>query len=233
MILVDKEIWTGCTNKSVRVFDLKAQCIATMVEHSNDVKSVLLVNNQVWSGSMDETIVIFDKDTKQKINRITPKIGPIGCLQVYSQDNQKFICAGGHSRIIRYNASTLEVLDNIDIHKSIVRAMVLVGNELWTCALFDKVIGVIDLKTGKVLQLIEGNNSRIISLLAVEDNVWSCSWDSEIIVFDTKTHTILTRFSKCHTDAITDMNVIVKDRVKYVWSGSASQDGSICIFKTA
>jgi len=110
--------------------------------------------------------------------------------------------------------------------------MVLVGTELWTCALFDKVIGVVDLKTGKVLQLLEGHNSRVIGLLSVENNVWSCSWDSEIIVYDSKAHTILTRFSKCHTDAITDMNVIVKDRVQYIWSGSASQDGSICIFKT-
>jgi len=91
MVLVDKEVWTGCTNKTVRVFDLKAQCTATMVEHNNDVKSILLVDNQVWTGSMDETIAIFDKYTKQKTNIITPKIGPIGCLRNYSQDNQKFL----------------------------------------------------------------------------------------------------------------------------------------------
>jgi len=181
---------------------------------------------------MDETVRIFDKDTKHKVNTLTPKIGVIGCLRAYTLENQKFVCVGGYSHVARYNAATQQLLDSIEVHKSMLGGMAPVGTELWTCALFDKMIGVIDLKSGKVVKMIDGHNSRVIGVLCVGNNVWSCSWDSEIIVFDSKAQTIVARFAKCHTDAITDMNVIIKDRLKYIWRGCSSQDGSICIFKT-
>jgi WD40 repeat protein len=69
-----------------------------------------------------------------------------------------------------------------------VHGMAKIGDTVWTCS-SDKSIKIWS-ESGRLIKTLEGHSGRVFSLIPIgEAHVWSCSWDTTLIIWNAKVST--------------------------------------------
>jgi len=192
----------------------------------------MIKKTHVYTGSVDGVLCIWDVmllSIKQKI-KIEDPIRSI----VISSDR---LWIGGDLNIHLIDLMLNLEITSVKAHDRRINAVVFAINtgELWSCS-DDGTIGVWkemlveDKSTITLVRRLDCKVDKIHSFCFTLDNRYILSGCYQhIFVWDVKTFSCTQQLIKVHTDVVTTLQAI--DNF-YIWSGSASNDGSINILET-
>jgi len=237
------EVWLACGDNKIRVYsskgDFQPTKLITVSATNVSITGLATCQDIVWACTVEGFIFLIDKNKRMEVKKIFTPVGSISSIQRVTNKatGKEIIWIGSSLGVVsRYDSQSYVLLDRTEAHKGIVHCVLHAGDKVWTSS-SDSLICIFNAESGKLEKKLEGHMGRVFSLVSVGDYVWSCSFDKQIYLWHKQTYQCHFMVVDKHTDSIRclavvrkDPNDIKNDRNIQVWSGSASNDGSICIF---
>jgi len=249
MSVIDLEVWMYAKAKvgnstvyQVRSLSLDLSESKPIYQQKDMISCILEVFDKVWISGVDGVIRVFDKTKKKHIENIKVN-SAVSCLQLIQfYQHGVFVSAvvwvACEGVIYRYNVADGKCIgQEPSHHRGLIINLAVSLDKIWSCSNSDKVIGIFDAVSGKFETMVEGHDSKVTYVSRFGKYVWSASWDGTIYLWNpTKNakgqyYTIMI-LPDIHQDAITILYEVRKEDNKIeIWSGSLSNDATICVFK--
>ncbi|KAF2073710.1 hypothetical protein CYY_004969 [Polysphondylium violaceum] len=189
---------------------------------------------RIWAGT-EQKITIFSANNLEVVQTIdVPGQFLVSLTEIFGDSNQ--VWAGATNGVIyvfdKTSGTEIKQLRTparrnitcLTFHRYNDAGKVWAGSE-------DKLIFVIDPASHEIVQTISHPDLLLInSLKSISNSVWSCSRDSSIRIWDSKSLSLIGSLDEFHTDAVTDA-VLTWNSRKLRWElWSASFDKTVCIW---
>jgi WD40 repeat protein len=222
-LVLDGNMAYSCAkDKTIRQWDVNTGvCLKKLEGHTDAVLGLATMDNLVVSSSADGTIRIWDDRSENSIKTLRGHTDEILAIDI---DEDTLISAGKDGLIKVWDLKNLTHVKDIPIpYKSWVWGLALQNNKA-VASSDDGTYRIIDIKTGELIQALEGHSSATYRVVADEDIIVTASWDNTVRVWDFDTGN-LRQILKGHTyspysPAITDDKKIVtggSDSTMRVW----------------
>lgn len=176
------KLYSGSTDKTVRVWDCQSGQCAGVVNLSGEVGCVLSEGPWVFVG-LTNLVKAWNAQTSADLN-LTGPVGQVYALVV----GNDMLFAGTENGILvwKYNVATncFEPAASLNGHTRHVVTLVVGANRLYSGSI-DSTISVWSLETLQCQQVLTGHNSVVMSVLCWDQFLLSCSLDKTVKVWVT------------------------------------------------
>ncbi|KAI9323627.1 WD40-repeat-containing domain protein [Dichotomocladium elegans] len=175
-------LWTGSWDKTIKKWDtVTGECLATLVGHTDFVKSLVLVGKWLYSGSSDMQIRQWDTETLACTAVLKNHSRGIESLAV--DQSGKYLYAASSDRCVtRWDISTGKCIAKYEDHDTSVYCVRVYDDEMWTASA-DKTVRRWNVETGTVDTVLT-HPDRVKSVLVVGPYVVTGASDDNIRVWD-------------------------------------------------
>eukprot|EP01102_Stenamoeba_stenopodia_P004585 TRINITY_DN1488_c0_g1_i1.p1 TRINITY_DN1488_c0_g1~~TRINITY_DN1488_c0_g1_i1.p1 ORF type:complete len:977 (+),score=147.61 TRINITY_DN1488_c0_g1_i1:215-2932(+) len=218
------QVWIGDSNGNLVSFSERGEFISMFECHDKGITSFLMTKDYIWTSSFDGSIRVWNLDNFHLEKEIKPiNVGAMikvsGSIWVGTYELEVWIVKKKNYKVgKKFNMS------QSGIAVSTITSMLYKKPYVWIGT--NSVIFRVDYKTEKVVDILVAHTKYIHKMIDVGNEVWSCSSDTKICVWDQKT-------GQCkqvlggHSGRVFDL-VVEKSQNPTVWS--SSWDSSIFIW---
>jgi len=187
LVLYDRLLFSGSADKTIKVWSLDSfDCIATLEGHRKEVTALWRTDSLLFSGSMDDCVRVWK--LKEPFDFV---------VSLQASDNINGVCVAGNTVFAAANKTVCAwhisgdgsdpthygEMKELEGHKKSIKAMSAAGNYVFTGG-NDKTIRVWDAKTLESKYVIDEHDGWIRHLSVFEKQLYSCSYDSSLKVWD-------------------------------------------------
>eukprot|EP01104_Vermistella_antarctica_P011008 TRINITY_DN300_c0_g1_i1.p1 TRINITY_DN300_c0_g1~~TRINITY_DN300_c0_g1_i1.p1 ORF type:complete len:2319 (-),score=629.17 TRINITY_DN300_c0_g1_i1:43-6999(-) len=179
-VIPGKEVWSGCFDGTIGVWDVKARKIShSMQAHTGRVNSLVVVGSTVWSAGDDKQVRIW---RAKKRNLFTELLctGPVLCLFAFED---RVYGGTANGALFVWETEELLLEGEIELRRPIT-SMFVDDSHIWLGT--DGHIFVLNRHNLETLFSWEAHQRPIKAMVAVNDFVWTCSDDQCICVWSKK-----------------------------------------------
>jgi RhoGAP domain len=221
-------VWVAC-EKAVHIISLADLAVAKVISDRGGGSCITHVNTEMWLNSMTENHISAFHASKQEFFRQLPGheegVGPMRLL-----DDGKVWGATLKSTVIVIDIRTGQILAQAKgIHHRKVTTMCRVGEHVCIGG-EDGVLSFFNAESMKYERKLEAHDGNVKNVVAWEGDLWSCSWDMAIRVWDTTSLRLKHEFIGKHSDGVSGL-VFLQDPAKEWWMWSSSFDRCIMLYK--
>eukprot|EP00727_Mastigamoeba_balamuthi_P001628 m51a1_g11462 putative leucine-rich repeat-containing protein (1131) ;mRNA; f:7713-12153 len=229
MAVVNKSVWIGAEDQRLRVFDLyNPQLSRELIGHTcGPILGVEAVGaKHVWSIGTDQKICVWDVKAGKLFKTIYAATY-MTCLAVSGTT----VWIGTAVGIAWWDGATMKQAPPSPTKeanpKYSVNKLALVDREVWAASFDDDAITIWDAERRAYKEQITA--TRVKDIVAIGSQVWTCSWDKMIRIWDRATRQCL-REIPLHEDAVVAMAVAKSSSALRIWAGS--DDNSVSVWNT-
>eukprot|EP00026_Physarum_polycephalum_P000251 Phypoly_transcript_00251.p1 GENE.Phypoly_transcript_00251~~Phypoly_transcript_00251.p1 ORF type:complete len:1880 (+),score=208.43 Phypoly_transcript_00251:799-5640(+) len=185
-----RQMWAGCQDGSISVYNVDNYQLVEDRDSSQEPITCMVYDNKdsVWCGSADFKIYVWDIKTKKK-KVLSKHKGAISCLDC-SSSNNKFVVSGSLDQVFRvWDSKTCTAIKKVNAGLGPITALVLQDELLWVAA--GQKVANFNAKTFKLLTSQDAHKDKITCMAVVNNQVWSCSQDTTILVWNSKTQGVV------------------------------------------
>lgn len=190
-------MWAGCQDGTISVYNVANYLLVEDREGNHEAITCMVFDNttNVWCGSSDSKIYIWDAKTGKKKKSIQKHEAAITCLEC--SNTNKFIVSGSMDQVIRiWDTRTFACIKKVPANLGPITSIVVQEEVLWVAA--GQRVVTFGAKTFKLLKSHDAHKDRINCIIEVNNQVWSCSQDATILVWNSETQEILDELEYPH-----------------------------------
>eukprot|EP01120_Amphizonella_sp_Union-15-10_P000228 TRINITY_DN10257_c0_g1_i1.p1 TRINITY_DN10257_c0_g1~~TRINITY_DN10257_c0_g1_i1.p1 ORF type:complete len:713 (+),score=102.08 TRINITY_DN10257_c0_g1_i1:102-2240(+) len=224
MVLVDKLLWCGLGDGTILICDTQDPSTEPKPIQAHEFKklvtAIICTGKHVWTASEDKAIGVFDVDTLKPVHRLTPHRGIVKTLLHVPINSNEVVWSGDTNGLIIV-WHKFEQADSIDLKEPIC-SMCFVNlspQEQFVWVGIFNVIFCIDFNTRQVVTNWKSHAGIVCCLLPVRGQVWSCSQDKKICIWDQRSYSLL-KVIEAHDGTINCMSLVQVDDKQHIWTTS-------------
>mmetsp|Transcript_408 Transcript_408/g.468 ORF Transcript_408/g.468 Transcript_408/m.468 type:complete len:702 (+) Transcript_408:44-2149(+) len=235
LVLVEQtRLWCGLGDGSIFIWDIRDKDVeyCIMGAHQKMISDIVATDRFVWTSSEDKTVGIFDINSNRCVKRLSQHNDIVKTLLKIEDGGTTAIWSGAtNGTIFIWKDTSGEPSANINLKEPICSMCCIEHSDgkkyVWAGTY--SLIFLIDLATLQPVKQWKSHAGIVNSLLPIKNSqVWSCSQDRKICVWDQQTHELIHTIP-AHDGRINCLHLITVDGKEHVWSGSF--DKTICIWK--
>ena len=191
-LLQNSMLISGSHDKCVKIWDLETgTCVRTLTGHKNGINCLkVLADNKIASGS-ERTIKIWDTRSADCIMNLNQHTDWLSCLEKLPNDNLVSCSHDNTIKVWDVNRGGVCVKTLKDVSDIGLNCLRLLNNGYMACGSLNKIINILNIETGKCVQVLKGHAAEIwdLQLTASGKNneIVSCSEDRKIKVWNSDT----------------------------------------------
>lgn len=182
------------SNSTINIFNKKP---FVLTGHADSVSSLAITPDGkiLCSGSNDGTIKLFEISTGQEIASLDGRIKRVRSLAI-TPDGRTLCCGGFDGRIVFWDLETKQQISEANVNHLTVMKITPDGNTLCVGASFGDTITLLDIPSGRKIQVLEQSESFGFDLAISPDGRTLCTGNSKgkITLWDIQSGRELTSF---------------------------------------